>query len=516
MNLNTFTTIDDFRSSELWERINADTAPKDNTHVLHSTRIENMIYGDLREQFPIGLDEIEADGSALHDTFLGLVQDTFTSLYSLNPRHYDTDTLATNTRQFNLPILDSIIGCDQYSTLKSLCEGREIVAYETVKEFTQHMVEKLDDLLNSDALEELNILEQQQSELKEKVMGAMEHGDPADVGSILDMADSIADNDQQIERLSQAVSRSIRVNKGAIQSAVTAATEKAQEASDIIASWGNGDNSPEALQQNAELLRRVQSSNKLRDIIKYLGRYREMLDNARKTSYTYGRGEKYDIVLGSDFTRAISSEYAYLAMPETMPLFIQKVQRRTLKQYRKRERINKGYGDIVVFIDETGSMAGNPIAWAKAVALVVLEHTAQNGRSCAILRFSSNDPPVTHIFSKGKYTADDVFNFAESFLGGGVEFGPSITQPMTQLENEGFEIDDVMFITDGACYISDEFADSFRDKRKQLNFKVTGIIIDTEYENADLILAPFCDKVYRLGQMTADDIASDIITGFVH
>jgi len=512
MNLNTFTTIDDFRSSELWERINADTAPKDNTHVLHSTRIENMIYGDLREQFPIGLDEIEADGSALYDTFPELMQDTFTSLYSLNPRHYDTDTLATNTRQFNLPILDSIISCDQYSTLKSLCEGRELVAYETVKEFTWHMVEKLDDLLNSDALEELNSLEQQQSELKEKVMGAMERGDPADAGSILDMADSIADNDQQIERLSQTVSRSIRVNTGAIKSAVTAATERAQEASDTIGSWGNGDNSPEALKQNAELLRRVQSSENLRDIIKYLGKYRAIFDNARKASFIYGRGEKYDIVLGNDFTRAISSEYAYLATPETVPLFIQKVQRKTLKQYRKRERVNRGYGDIVVCIDESGSMAGDPIAWAKAVALVLLEYASQNGRSCAMVRFASDEQPTAHIFTKGKYTTNDVFDFAESFLGGGTNFEAPLKKAVTLIENQGFENADVMFITDGECSISNEFAENFCDKRSQLNFKVTGIVIGTD----EFSLEPFCEKVYRLDQTkTSDNIATDIITSFV-
>jgi uncharacterized protein with von Willebrand factor type A (vWA) domain len=328
------------------------------------------------------------------------------------------------------------------------------------------------------------------------------------------MAENIAENDQQIEILSQEISRSIRVNKGIIQSAVDSVAATAQGVSDTIKLWGNGDNSYSAIQQDAELLRRVQSSEKLRNIIKHLGRYREILDNARKSSYTYGRGEKYDIVLGNDFTRAISSEYAYLALPETVPLFIRKVQNKTLKQYRRRERTPKGYGDIVVCIDESGSMT-DCIAWAKSVGLVLLEHAALNKRSCAMIRFASPNIFITQIFEKGKYTTEDIFNFAESFLNGGTDFETPLTQAIKLIEAEGFENADIMFITDGVCEISDEFAESFREKSKQLKFKVSGIVIDEDNPDADFSLAPFCEKVYRLSKMTEDNIASDIITGFV-
>lgn len=324
MKPNILTTIDDFFSSDLWECLNGDTAPKINTRVLLSTRLENMIYTNLRERVQSGLDEIEIAGTEKLDTFPSLVQDIFQSLYSLNPRRNHADTLTTNARQFNAEILDYITDSDEYSALKSMCEGRELLAYEAVSEFTRCILDKLDEMLDTDAMEEQSILEQQQADLKAKVLDAIERNDPTGADYILNMAESIAENNHQIERLSRTVIRSIRKNKGVIQSAVTSATEQAQEVSDIIKSWGNGDSSPEAIKQNTELLRRVQSSAKLREIAKYLGKYREILDNARKSSFTYGRGDKYDIVLGNDFTRAVSSEYAYLALPETIPLFIQK------------------------------------------------------------------------------------------------------------------------------------------------------------------------------------------------
>jgi len=123
METSIFTIIDDFRGSELRERTFNDSAPKDNDHVLRANRYEKMIYRELREKFPVGLDEIEADGAAKLDTFPALMRDTFTSLYSLNPRRNDVDTLTTNARHFNVEIMDCVMNCKQYHELKSLCEG---------------------------------------------------------------------------------------------------------------------------------------------------------------------------------------------------------------------------------------------------------------------------------------------------------------------------------------------------------------------------------------------------------
>ena len=185
-----------------------------------------------------------------------------------------------------------------------------------------------------------------------------------------------------------------------------------------------------------------------------------------------------------------------------------------LKQNRKRERERapKGFGDIVICIDESGSMSGEPISWAKAIALVVLEYAAKNNRNCAIVRFASAGTIKTHIFREGKHTIDDVLNFAESFLHGGTNFEAPLKKAVKLIEREGFENADVMFITDGECNISDEFVTEFRDKSNQLKFDVTGIVIDVDCPGMTFSLEAFCEKVYRLSEMTGDDIAAAIIT----
>ena len=119
-------------------------------------------------------------------------------------------------------------------------------------------------------------------------------------------------------------------------------------------------------------MERVRASDILRDIAKYLGRFREIFAQGKRNGYTHGRGEKYSLELGSDLSRALTSELAMLAAPETLPLFLRKYQRRQIKQYRRREPIYKGAGAMICCLDESGSTAGECAAWGKAVALTLL------------------------------------------------------------------------------------------------------------------------------------------------
>ena len=163
MKRSAFKSLDEFRNSPLWGRI-LESKGIPNTRVLRSTRLEDMIYNDLREQDDSRLNEIESSGAQKLDTFPSLIHDTFQSIYSLSPRRNDIDTLTTNARLFNAEILEHVMDSNEYPTLKSICEGRELPAYEAVSEFSERIFEKLDELLETaggdkNALNVLNKLE---------------------------------------------------------------------------------------------------------------------------------------------------------------------------------------------------------------------------------------------------------------------------------------------------------------------------------------------------------------------
>lgn len=73
-----------------------------------------------------------------------------------------------------------------------------------------------------------------------------------------------------------------------------------------------------------------------------------------------------------------------LAAPETLPLFLRKLQRKALKQYQRREPICKGSGDIICMLDESSS-AESQAPWCKAVALALLDIAMRDQRRFAVI-----------------------------------------------------------------------------------------------------------------------------------
>ena len=214
----------------------------------------------------------------------------------------------------------------------------------------------------------------------------------------------------------------------------------------------------------------------LKDISKYLGRFREIFAQAKKNSYAYGRGETYSLELGNNLSRALTSELAMLATPETIPLFLRKYQQKQIKQYRRREPIYKGMGDIICCLDESSSTEGKAAAWGKAVAMTLLEIAAESRRRFALIHFAGSSSCQVDIFRPGEYTLEDKLSAAETFLGGGTNFERPIREAIRLMESEGFEKADVVFITDGECALSDGCQQELQASQAAHHFTVTGIL----------------------------------------
>ena len=99
--------------------------------------------------------------------------------------------------------------------------------------------------------------------------------------------------------------------------------------------------------------------------------------------------------------------------------------------------------------------------------------------------------------------------FRMSFFGGGTDFESPLNEALRLLTN-GFESADVVIITDGECEVSDEFAKRFTEEKLKNRLTVTGIRLSTD-DDCGKSLLPFCDKIYRLGDMSADEIAFEVI-----
>ena len=436
------------------------------------------------------------------------------------------DILTAAAQKFNAPLLDHISQQDDYPTLKNICEGRSLPAYEAAAEFTGRAAEELDGLLSElggdkgalNTLEKLETARDAAAEELAELLDAQATGEPTetDEQALINAANRLDSKQRQVEAVSQMLNttllRQTEMVDLAVSVAVQAATERAQEVQSIIGSWSDEPMNMCRTPENLALLEKVRQSTALKDISKYLGRFREIFAQAKKNSYAYGRGETYSLELGNNLSRALTSELAMLATPETIPLFLRKYQQRQIKQYRRREPVYKGMGDIICCLDESSSTEGEAAAWGKAVAMTLLEIAAESRRSFALIHFAGSSSCQVDIFRPGEYTLEDKLTAAETFLGGGTNFERPIREAIHLMESEGFEMADVVFITDGECELSDGCQQELQAAQVVYHFTVTGILLDKGRAGMGFSLEPFCQKIYRTNELTGDGIMQSMIS----
>jgi uncharacterized protein with von Willebrand factor type A (vWA) domain len=509
-----------------WGNISPNAAQKQKTdRVLRSTKLEDSIYADLRGGDD-AMDALETEAKEKLSTFPALSRDVFQSFYSLLPKRNEEEMLSCTAQIFNSKILDHVVNGEDYPTIKSICEGRELPAYEAASEFTTRTAGELDALLKDfggekGAFGTLEKLQRAQDAAAAELAGLLERlrasgeRNATMEQAAVDAANKAESKRQQVEAVSKLVDAAAARQKediGAILSRSSkAAAEKAEEVQSIIGAWSDGPGNMERSPVNMALLEHVRGNPMLRDISRYLGRFREIFAQRKKNGYAYGRGEKYSLELGNDLSRAITSELAMLAAPETAPLFLRKYQRKQIKQYQRREPIYKGAGDIICCLDESGSTAGDAAAWGKAVALTLLEIAADSARSFALIHFSGIGSCKVDVFLPGEYGIEEKTAAAETFLDGGTDFETPLRTAVDLVETGGFENADIVFITDGYCELPEAFAEDFARKQSELAFKVTGVLLDTDIGAGDFSLQPFCQTIYRTSEMFRDDIVQELI-----
>ena len=492
--------------------------------VLQSSKLEDCNYHDLSKDDE-NLEAIQQEAASKLHSFPALSRDIFQSFYSLFPKRTDTDSLTAEAQKFNAKLLDHVTEDADYPTIKSICEGRELPAYEAASEFTARISAQLDELLpelggEDGTLKTLEKLQEARNQAQQKLTELLEQmrdsvQNPTLEQAVIDAANQAESKTQQAEAVAKMVDVTATQNKAVIRqsvsAAVSAAAEKAKEVQIILGAWSDDTGKMEKNVVNTELLQKVRQNPTLLDISKHLGRFREIFAQGKRNGYAYCRGETYALELGNDLSRAIGSEFAMLASPQTLPLFVKKYQQRRLKQYRRREPVHKGMGDMICCLDESGSTCGDAAAWGKAVALTLLDISAENRRKFALIHFADSSSCKVDVFLPGQYSVQDKMNAAETFLDGGTNFKRPLDEAI-QLMDAGFENADIVFLTDGLCELPEDYLETLRKEQAARKFTVTGILLDEDDSGMEFSLTPFCQKIYRTSELAGDEIVRGLVS----
>ncbi|MFP3205646.1 MAG: VWA domain-containing protein [Metallosphaera yellowstonensis] len=245
----------------------------------------------------------------------------------------------------------------------------------------------------------------------------------------------------------------------------------------IVGGNGAGTGSVMTFEGDVHEVLRLARNTEVRKILEFLSGIPRLGSFSKKKTARYSKGELYGYEEGSDLERIVPSE---LALPEE--LFYVKLAESQLLLYQK--QIKETLGPIYLLLDKSGSMDGEKILWAKAVALALYSRARRENRDF-YLRFFDNIPyPLIKVIKNAK--SKDVLKMVEYIGkirgGGGTDISRSVMSACDDIKDGHVKgVSEVIILTDGEDKIAET---TVRRSLKEANATLVSVMI--RGDNSDL------------------------------
>ncbi|MEM0363002.1 MAG: VWA domain-containing protein [Sulfolobaceae archaeon] len=222
---------------------------------------------------------------------------------------------------------------------------------------------------------------------------------------------------------------------------------------------------------------RLARNTEVKRLLEFLSGVPKLGSITKRRTVRFSKGELYGYEEGSDIERIVYSE---LALPDI--LFNLKLAEGQLLLYQK--QIKETLGPIYLLLDKSGSMDGEKILWAKAVALALYTRARRENRDF-FLRFFDNIPyPLIKVQKNAK--SKDVIKMIEYIGkirgGGGTDISRSIISACEDIKEGHVKgVSEIILLTDGEDKIAET---TVRRSLKEANSQLISVMI--RGDNADL------------------------------
>ena len=478
------------------------------------------IYNDIVDQSPVMQQTLE-EGEELLPTFKYLHQDIFLSLYKYKARVLPEVDMHISTRM-NRGIISNLINTPEYISLRQTCRmdqfnaalGTEIIGREAI-DILREAIEKLKDLeQKKDAMDRLMEEEEKIDELIEDIGDIDELIEDAkragngslaaqleqerqakeqSVATLKAMANKIAEDCDELIEDDELVSE-VSTTMG---STLTETGKQVQEVSELCEAWGlgTGENCQVAFQNKKDAIERIRRSSKLHKLTDLVGKFKESAIVEQKKKAKHGAVEIKGVTTGDKIQDTLPSDRMNLCNDITKGDFYRRMSEHGLLQYSKESNKQKNKGPIIVCVDTSGSMQGDEEIWSKALTVGILEVAQMQKRDFACIIYSSHaDKPI--VIKKDEIAPQKIIDCAERFHNGGTSFEAPLNEALELIKDSTFKNADIVFITDGDCYVSDNFSRKFKQIKEDKDFRTLGVLVNMGHGHvSDSSLKEFCDSI---------------------
>ena len=214
-----------------------------------------------------------------------------------------------------------------------------------------------------------------------------------------------------------------------------------------------------------------------------------------------------------DVAAVLPSELAMLADAGTELLFYKKIAEEKLLTVKRAGKKPMGRGDLIIALDESGSMEGNRYDIAQAMTMAAVINMRKDGRNASVSGFGSNvrgETDFTKYSTAKHYGTDMGWGQALGQLSrrgayGGTRIDVAIRAALRKLKHSPRA--DLMVLTDGDTNISGSLVDQLNTMKKNKGVRVTVVIVGG-YETP--AVTAVADTVIKVEELTIGDAAKAI------
>ncbi len=316
--------------------------------------------------------------------------------------------------------------------------------------------------------------------------------------------DAQADAESEVFQIAESIRCDIRdaLKQTAEETELLSDAVKQYRGYDRSASVGSRISIEEAFKA-ADMILNHPESAKIQEIARLAGRMSHVALKAKKAAFDSPTMEQWSgFTEGRDISRLLPQELIALKNPVLRKDFLKRFADGKLLEYEIDPRQNAGKGPLVVCIDESGSMHGQREIWAKAVALSLLKIAQKERRPYALIRFNSTAQWPEYFHPKKKVMPSRIMEVFSDFLSGGTSFEEPLKSALKIIEkHKAYKKSDIVFVTDGKSYITDEFRDYINKVKRERKISILTVRIESDADGVEC----FSDYIYCTEAVNTED-----------
>ncbi|OWK34221.1 hypothetical protein [Fimbriiglobus ruber] len=255
----------------------------------------------------------------------------------------------------------------------------------------------------------------------------------------------------------------------------------------------------------AALFKRVRGDPALRRICDLAGRFRRVAQSKQRMKVTHGLDDVVGVEPGGDVGRLLPAELAKLVVPELELDTLRRIVERAALCREHHAVEPAGKGPVVVALDESGSMAGEKIHTAKALALALAWIARHQRRWCALIAYSGDSGERLLPLPPGRWDETKLLDW----LAGFIWCGSDIDVPVREMPRMYAAlkappgVTDLVFVTDARCRLPADIQKGFLEWKRSVQARLTSLVVD----NPPGDLGAISDEVHAVRSLAPDAAA---------